>query len=302
MPHGRMDSTLARTLSLAALGGIVALLLFGAAASQASPRCDHRSGSSAPDGLNGGAGSDCLRGGAGADSLAGGRGNDKLTGGVGADQLLAGPGHDSVRAGPGNDLVSAQDGVAERIDCGPGNDLASVDASDVLTGCEKVHLTAPVEQWKEFTTHINAYGYTPYGRTGWGSCSGNTSARATCNGKAEAGTNPFHSGSMSMEWDKRADGAIGQDVTIKAGGADATLLGYSDRGWIYVGLNGGRVPAWVNPNDGIFRTGTDIGKTGKQGGPLRADLSWHGAGLGQLAGKADGYSLDLQGWLRIIRF
>ena len=278
------------------------MLLCGGAASQASARCDHHAGAGGPDGLNGGPGSDCLRGRAGADFLAGGRGNDKLTGGGGPDQLLAGPGHDRVLAGTGGDLVSAQDGVAEAIDCGPGEDLASVDASDVLTGCEKVHLTAPAEQWKEFKTHINAYGYTPYGRTGWGQCSGNTSRKSTCTGKAEAGTKPFDTGGMTMDWDKRLDGGLGQDLTIKAGDVDAILLGYTDRDWVYVSVSGGRVPAWVDPFGGTFRSGFDAGKIGQQGGPLRANLSWHPAGINQLKGSADGYSLDLQGWLKIIRY
>ena len=297
-----MTTYSARMLWLSALLGIAALLIFGAAASSASARCDHHAGSSGPDGLRGGAGSDCLRGGAGADSIAGGRGNDRLIGGAGSDQLLAGPGHDTVRAGPGNDLVSAQDGVAERIDCGSGNDLASVDASDVLTGCEKVQLTAPVEQWKEFKTHINAYGYTPYGRSGWGSCSGNTSQTATCSGKAEAGTNPFDVGPMSMVWDKRLDGGVGQELMIKAGEKDGILLGLTDRDWHYVSLSGGRVSAWVDPFNGTFRTGFDPAKIGQQGGPLRANLSWHPAGINQLKGSADGYSLDLQGWVKIIRY
>jgi hypothetical protein len=301
MPDGRMTSTSARTLWLVALGGILALLLFGAAGARASVTCDHLTGASGPDGIHGGSDSDCLRGRAGADSLSGGRGNDKLTGGGGADQLLAGPGHDRVRAGTGNDLVSAQDGIAEAIDCGRGKDLASVDASDVLTGCEKVNLTAPVEQWKEFKTHINAYGYTSFGRTGWGKCNGD-SKTATCNGKAEAGTKPFDTGAMSMEWDKRLDGGLGQNLTIKAGDVDGTLLGYTDRDWVYVSLSGGRVPAWVDPFGGTFRTGFDAGKIGQQGGPLRANLSWHAAGINQLKGAADGYSLDLQGWVKIIRY
>src|SRR5882757_1251729 len=193
MPDGRMDSTSARTLWLLALGGIVALFILGGASAQASASCDHHAGASGPEGLRGGAGSDCLRGAAGADSLAGGRGNDRLTGGPGADQLLAGPGHDTVRAGAGDDLVSAQDGGAERIDCGPGDDLASVDASDVVSGCEKVNLTAPYVEWLRFFTHINAYGSNGFFQSGAGRCNPSSTHTANCGGTAEEGTSPFGS-------------------------------------------------------------------------------------------------------------
>jgi Ca2+-binding RTX toxin-like protein len=294
-----MNWTSARTLWLVALAGIAALFLFGAAASQASARCDHRTGRSGPDGLRGGAGSDCLRGGAGADSLAGGRGNDKLIGGPGADQLLAGPGHDTVRAGPGDDLVSAQDGVAERINCGPGDDLASVDASDVLTGCEKVDLTAPYVEWLRFDTHINAYGSNGFFQSGAGRCNPSTTHVANCGGTAEEGTSPFGSGSISMEWDKRPVGWIGHDVTVRATNFDSVLLGNSPDNWNWVEIDGGRVSKFVNPRSGVFRSGYDTSKVGEQGGPLRANLSSHRY---LFEPSRDGYSLDLRGWLKVIRF
>jgi Ca2+-binding RTX toxin-like protein len=294
-----MYSASARTLWLVALGGILAVLLFAATTSQASPRCDHGSGSSGPDGLRGGAGSDCLRGGAGADSLAGGRGNDKLTGGPGADQLLAGPGHDTVRAGAGDDLVSAQDGVAERIDCGPGDDLASVDASDVLTGCEKVNLTAPYVEWLRFFTHINAYGSNGFFQSGAGRCNPSSTHVANCGGTAEEGTSPFGSGSISMEWDKRPVGWIGHDVTVRATAFDSVLLGNSPDDWNWVEIDGGRVSKFVNPRSGVVRSGYDTSKIGEQGGPLRANLSSHRYFFEP---SRDGYSLDLRGWLKVIRF
>jgi hypothetical protein len=294
-----MNSTSARTLWLLALGGILALFLFGAAASQASVRCDQVKGGSGPDGFRGGAGSDCLRGGAGADSLAGGRGNDKLTGGAGPDQLLAGPGHDSVRAGPGDDLVSAQDGVAEAIDCGPGEDLASVDASDVLTGCEKVNLTAPQEEWIRFYTHVNAYGSNGFFQGGAGRCSPRSTEKSTCGGTAEEGTLPFGSGPISMEWDKRASGWTGQDVTIRATNRDSVLLGNTPSNWNWVEIDGGRVFDFVSPRYGVFRSGWDTSKVGEKGGPLRADLSSHSY---LFEPSRNGYSLDLRGYLKIIRY
>jgi hemolysin type calcium-binding protein len=299
MPDGRMYSTSARTLWFVALGGILAVFLFGATASQASAGCDHGSGSSAPDGLRGGSGPDCLRGRAGADFLAGGRGNDKLTGGGGADQLLAGPGRDSVRAGPGNDLVSAQDGVAERIDCGPGEDLASVDATDVVTGCEKVNLTAPYVEWIRFYTHVNAYGSNGFFQGGAGRCSPRSTQKSTCGGTAEEGTLPFNRGPISMEWDKRASGWTGQDVTIRATDRDSVLLGNTPPDWNWLEIDGGRVFDFVSPRYGVVRSGYDTSKVGEQGGPLRADLSSHSY---LFEPSRNGYSLDLRGYLQIIRY
>jgi hypothetical protein len=294
-----MNSTSARTLWLLALVGIVAVFLFGASASQASVRCDQVKGGSGPDGFRGGAGSDCLRGGAGADSLGGGRGNDKLKGGAGLDQLLAGPGHDSVRAGPGDDLVSAQDGVAERIDCGPGEDVASVDASDVVTGCEKAILTAPHEEWIRFYIHVNAYGSNGFFQGGAGRCNPRSTEKASCGGTAEEGTFPFNRGPISMEWDKRAGGSTGQDATIKATNHDAVLLGTTPANWNWLEIDGGRVLDFVPPRYGVFHTGSDTNKVGEKGGPLRADLSSHSY---LFEPSRNGYALDLRGYLRIIRY
>jgi hypothetical protein len=294
-----MISTSARTLWLVALGGLIALLLFGAAPSQASARCDHTVGGSGPDGLNGGAGSDCLRGRAGADSLAGGRGTDKLTGGGGPDQLLAGSGRDRVQAGAGKDLVSAQDGVAEAIDCGPGDDLVSADAEDHLIGCERVHLNAPQDDWMRINLHLNAYGKSKLGGGGWGRCTTSNSQNNSCSGRAEVGNPPFN-GYISMDWNT-VSYASGQEVTIKSTDAgEGSLLGHSDPGWRYQTVTGGRAPAWVNPDNGIFRTGSDLAKVGQQGGPLQAYLSFHS--FSAFEARWDGYSLDLQGWIRIIRF
>jgi RTX calcium-binding nonapeptide repeat (4 copies) len=285
------------------LTGVAAIAAAVALASPASgvARCGNgEEGTHSADSLTGGGGDDCLSGARGDDLIRGGRGDDSLTGGPGRDQVLAGSGRDRVSAGGGNDLVSVRDGRAERVRCGPGNDLASADATDVLAGCEKVHLFAAQEEWMFFRTHINAYGKGGlFDRGGWGKCSPHQAYRATCTGRAEEGVKPFDGGAISMEWDKRADGSSGQDVTIKATDVDGTLLGYSDTGWRYLGINGGRIRQWVDPNNGVFRTGNDLSKVGKQGGPLQADLSFHNY---PLESQRDGYSLDVQGWFRIIRF
>jgi Ca2+-binding RTX toxin-like protein len=262
----------------------LALTLVGGVPAQAAPHCKHLSGGRSADGLDGRGGADCLNGARGDDFLDGGPGNDKLIAGAGRDQLLAGSGQDRISAGPGNDLISARDGRAETVRCGSGNDLVSADASDVLIGCEKVHLYAAQEEWMRFSTRMVAFGSR-------GSCNG-TAAKATCKGGAEAGVKPFDSGSITMQWDKRTVGVSGQHVVIMATDVDGMLLGHSDLLWRYLGINGGRVRQFVDPNNGVFRTGDDVNKVGEQGGPLSANLSFQG----------NGYSLDLQGWLRVIRF
>jgi hypothetical protein len=285
---------------IAALTAAAALALVGGVPAHAAAQCEQHSGGRSADGLDGRGGADCLNGARGDDFLDGGGGNDKLIAGAGRDQLLAGSGQDRISAGPGSDLISARDDLAETVRCGSGNDLVSADAGDVLIGCEKVHLYAAQEEWMRFSTHMNAYGKGGLiDRSGWGNCKGNTAYKASCTGGAEAGVKPFDSGSITMDWDKKADGTSGQDVTIKASGVDGTLLGYSDPGWRYLGINGGRVRQFVDPNNGVFRTGNDLNKTGQQGGPLRADLSFHNY---PFESQRNGYSLDLQGWLRIIRF
>jgi Ca2+-binding RTX toxin-like protein len=295
-----MHSASARMLWLAALAAFVALLLLGGASAQASPRCAHLVGGNGPDAFNGRGGPDCLRGGPGADFMDGGRGKDVLVGGAGLDQLLAGAGRDRVSAGPGDDLISAQDDRADTVRCGSGNDLASVDALDIVTGCEKVNLTAANVEWRQFSTHINAYGKNLVTRSGWGYCRGNTSYQATCTGGAEAGTSPFGSGPMTMNWERASDGP-GQSVTIKATDADAQMEGRSDPGWVWTRIDTARIRQWgVDPRNGIIRSGDDTRLVGKQGGPLQAYLSFHS--FSTFDPREAGYSLDLQGWLQIIRF
>jgi hypothetical protein len=279
---------------------VVALASAGGTSAQASARCDHFGGGKGSDAYNGRGGADCLRGGAGPDFLDGGRGQDKLVGGSGPDQLLAGAGRDRVSAGPGSDLISAQDGRADTVRCGPGTDLASADAGDHLVSCEKIHLTAPSVEWKQFSTHINAYGKNLVTRSGWGQCSGNTAYYAVCTGGAEAGTSPFGSGPISMNWDRASDGP-GQNVTIKATDADAQLEGRSDPRWIWTRIDSARIRQWgVDPRSAIIRSGDDPGQYGRQSGPLQAYLSFHS--FDAFDPRKDGYSLDLQGWLQIVRF
>jgi hypothetical protein len=278
---------------------VVALASAGSPSALASARCDHLGGGKGGDAYNGRVGPDCLRGGPGADFLDGGPGGDKLLGGSGPDQLLAGAGRDRVSGGPGNDLISARDGRADSVRCGPGNDLASVDAGDDLIGCEKVRLNAPQDDWMRINLHLNAYGKSKLGGSGWGKCTTSNSQNNSCTGRAEVGNPPFN-GYISMDWNT-VSYASGQEVSIKStDAAPGTLLGFSDPGWVHLSLSGGRVPQWVDPNNGIFRTGSDLSKIGQQGGPLQAFLGFHG--FSAFEAKWDGYSLDLQGWIRIIRF
>ena len=74
-------------------------------------------------------GNDTLLGDERVNRLAGTRGNDLLTGGGGRDDL---------NGGDGDDRIEARDGEVDRVDCGPGTDRASVDTSDILSGCEVV--------------------------------------------------------------------------------------------------------------------------------------------------------------------
>ncbi len=90
------------------------------------------------DTVNGRAANDCVVGGTGNDTLAGAVGNDELHGDDGDDRLTLGGGADTAYAGAGTDRVFARDGVRDVVDCGTGTDTATVDAVDVVTGCERV--------------------------------------------------------------------------------------------------------------------------------------------------------------------
>lgn len=123
-------------------------------------------GSEGPDEINlvfangtvkAGGGNDRVTGSDAADSLDGGPENDQISGGFGDDTLTGGPGEDDISGdrtaacfygpiygtctiGSGNDTIYAQDGERDTIDCGPGSDIAYVDAIDVTSGCETLHV------------------------------------------------------------------------------------------------------------------------------------------------------------------
>ncbi|HKP91427.1 MAG TPA: hypothetical protein VJT75_15790 [Thermoleophilaceae bacterium] len=100
---------------------------------------DKLRGTPRSDTIHGGSGNDTILGLAGGDKLFGDEGNDLLDGGKGGDTLDGGKGRDRFKGGPANDRVQASDGVKETVDCGPGgDDRATVDAGDVVTGCEHV--------------------------------------------------------------------------------------------------------------------------------------------------------------------
>lgn len=291
------------------LGGLVILGLvlalvqgLGAGGAVAKGPCPERhTGGATRDGLDGGRGADCLDGGAGRDVLAGGAGGDRLIGGGGDDQLLPGGGRDRIAAGPGDDLIFARDGRAEPVDCGPGDDLVSADADDVLRGCEEVRLAAPEVSWLRFYMHANAYGYGAVGYREYGSCSGDASA-ATCRGKSEEGHYPFSAGQeIRMEWEPSAYGGA-EIVTLRAPGTDSVLIGRADSRWSGPGLQitAGWVGQWIDPNHGVIRTGVG-GAPGDQGGPLKANLSYHSfPNIPFVPPRASGYSLDLRGWLKFV--
>jgi hemolysin type calcium-binding protein/WD40 repeat protein len=110
------------------------------------PKGRHVVGTNGPDYLPGGGGNDTVQGRGGNDTILGGAGDDRLFGGAGNDVIDGGPGKDVISGGVGNDTIRAADGVADAIDCGPGRDHATVDAIDVVKGCELVTVataTAP---------------------------------------------------------------------------------------------------------------------------------------------------------------
>jgi Tol biopolymer transport system component len=74
-------------------------------------------------------GNDRIRAGGGADVVYAGDGADVLVGGLGADWLFG---------AAGDDRIYARDGVADLVDGGPGVDRAAIDASDRVSGVERV--------------------------------------------------------------------------------------------------------------------------------------------------------------------
>jgi hypothetical protein len=71
-------------------------------------------------------------------SIAGGPGADTITGGPRSETIDGGLGADTLSGGDGDDTILARDGAVDTIDCGAGNDHATVDAGDLVTGCEAV--------------------------------------------------------------------------------------------------------------------------------------------------------------------
>jgi hypothetical protein len=62
------------------------------------------------------------------------------------DSLIGGPDADRLEGGGGNDTIQARGGGADVVDCGAGGaDVATVDESDLVTGCERIDLPAPDE-------------------------------------------------------------------------------------------------------------------------------------------------------------
>ena len=105
--------------------------------------------------INGGDGNDVISSGAGADTINGdngndlinaGAGNDTVNGGAGRDLIIGGLGDDMLNGDAGNDLFLAFRAGKDTINGGandapvkgrPG-DVALVDASDVVSGVERV--------------------------------------------------------------------------------------------------------------------------------------------------------------------
>jgi Tol biopolymer transport system component len=74
----------------------------------------------------------------GNDRIRAGDGDDVVYGGDGADGLVGGLGTDWLFGAAGDDRIYARDGVADLVDGGPGVDHAVVDASDHVSGVERV--------------------------------------------------------------------------------------------------------------------------------------------------------------------
>lgn len=263
-----------------------------------SPEGEGLAGGAGRDSIEAGRGGDCLSGGKGPDFLNGGRGDDKLHGGPGDDQVLPGPGADRIRAGRGRDLVFARDGVAEDVNCGPGVDRANADEADRVIGCENLSYVPGDVLWQRVYMHINAYGY---GLPSWrdqGKCKGDTQ-NASCTGTSEEGINPFHGGQkILMDWDASAYGN-GQVVYLKAPGTDSVIVGRSDPRWFTLAINSAWVGNWVDPHHGVVLTGDGAPMTEKNG-PLQAIIDRHSFGSWWPVVREAGYSLDLNGWAKII--
>jgi Ca2+-binding RTX toxin-like protein len=90
---------------------------------------DHLSGYPTEDVICGLRGNDTIRAGGGDDVVYAGDGADVLVGGLGADWLFG---------AAGDDRIYARDGVADLVDGGPGVDRAVIDASDRVSGVERV--------------------------------------------------------------------------------------------------------------------------------------------------------------------
>lgn len=260
------------------------------------PAGEGLAGGGGRDSIEAGRGADCLSGGKGQDLLNGGKGDDKLHGGPGDDQLLPGPGADRVRAGRGRDLVIARDGVAEDVNCGPGTDRANADEADRVVGCENLSYVPGDVLWQRVYMHINAYGYGIHHRS-YGKCHGDTK-NASCKGTSEEGINPFQGGrDILMDWDESAYGD-GQVVFIKAPQTNSVLVGHSDPRWFGLAVNSGWVGQWVDPHHGVIMTGDGAGLTEKNG-RLQAIIDRHSFPSFPYP-RESGYSLDLNGWVKII--
>jgi TolB protein len=74
----------------------------------------------------------------GNDRIRAGGGDDVVYAGDGADVLVGGRGADWLFGAAGDDRIYARDGVADLVDGGPGVDRAVVDASDRVSGVERV--------------------------------------------------------------------------------------------------------------------------------------------------------------------
>ena len=87
---------------------------------------------------DGGTGNDQLYGDSATNELRGGPGRDIVNGNAGNDILVGGSGRDQLYGGTGNDVISADDGVADAVDCGEGRDAVRADRSDYVFRCERV--------------------------------------------------------------------------------------------------------------------------------------------------------------------
>jgi Ca2+-binding RTX toxin-like protein len=113
--------------------GILALVLAVCALGNGEAGANHSDACGNP-GPNGGVvlvgtnHDDCLRGGNGNDEVYGKAGDDRLGGNHGSDLVVGGRGDDRIFGGRGPDILRG----------GPGRDVCGVDASDTVSGCEKL--------------------------------------------------------------------------------------------------------------------------------------------------------------------